>query len=110
MSFSDGLSDELRELVKHLPAEAARQVPELFGHLPDGEIGDDDPIEFAVLNGKLLVRAGTGSVYSLIEGTTLRYRRHGDGFEVTTFRGGDRIGTATVPATAIDPGIAAAFN
>lgn len=99
MSFLDDLSEEL-----------AAQGRAMLAELPAGEIGDDDPVEFAVVANRLLARTGDGAVYSHLDGAAVRYRRLGGGFEVTAWRDGGRIGTAIVPAAAIDPGIAAALN
>lgn len=83
-----------------LPDAVADQARELFSHLPAGEIGDDDPLDFTVIEGRLWARHD-GAVYRLAGGAAWRITPvpgDPDRVDVTAWRDGRRLGRAVVAA------------
>lgn len=74
---------ELRDLIDQELADVQRsifldnivaQAKELWRHLPDGEVSDDEPLLFTMHRGRLIVRRGPDE-YHLFEGHAVRLRR-----------------------------------
>lgn len=74
--------DEMAEAI-------AAEVAELLRHLPADEIGDDEPIAFAVNTdntfGGITAR---GALYRMTHGVAARYSRVGDREELVAWRDG----------------------
>ena len=77
--------------------EIASKAKELFAHLPEGEIGDDEALEFKQdSQGNLLVRT-THAGYAMRNGCAWRVVPGPEGDVVSQFRNGKLIHEATSP-------------
>lgn len=77
---------------------------ELFKHLPEGEVGDDDSLHFTLgPGGALVVRLATGVTYTCIDGCTCRMRQvAGDEAEIAVFQDGKVIELLALDLSAIE--------
>jgi len=83
----------------------AGQARELFSHLPESEIGEDDPLYFSQdAQGGLIVHVdATGSDYVLFQGHSVRCRRlTANEADVTIWRGGQLVEYLTICLDAME--------
>lgn len=96
LAVLDALADDLADAI-------ARQARELWQHLPDGEIADDERLHFRTnAEGNLMVYvAATGCTYLLREGAAWKLRQLSDGrVAVECWRDGALVDSAVAGADA----------